>query len=97
MWVLLSCITNCQQIGLLQELLYYSPDLTSDLIRSRRYEPILHRLKPELDSLWQYLGHGMADYDVLNESVAGMEDEEIREIRMRFEVDYVRWVQTITT
>ncbi|KAL1412226.1 hypothetical protein Q8F55_003237 [Vanrija albida] len=76
-------------IGFLQELLYYSPNLTTDLIRTRRFEPILHRLKPELDSLSQLLT-GMADYDVLDESQPGMEAEELREIRMRIEVDYVR-------
>lgn len=83
-------LTTLQQLGLLQELLYYTPDLTSDLIRTRRYEPILHRLKPEIDSLWQFLARGLSEYDVLEESVSGNEEEEIREIRMRLEVDYLR-------
>lgn len=71
-------------------MLYASPQLTSELVRTRRFEPLLHRLKPELDSLVQWLSPGTVERDVLEESVAGMEQEEIREIRMRIEIDYIR-------
>lgn len=83
-------VLTTQHIGLLQDILYASPQLTSELVRTRRFEPILHRLKPELDSLTQWVSPGTLEGNVLEETVVGMEVDEVREIRLRIEIDYIR-------
>lgn len=80
---------DAQNLGLVQELMYASPSLTTDLIRTRQFEPILHRLKPELDSICQWLIPSEMG-NPLEESVSGMEAQELRAIRIRLEIDYVR-------
>lgn len=72
-------------LGLVQELMYASPSLTNDLIRTRQFEPLLHRLKPELDSIRQWLIPS-GGLDPPDESEAA----ELRNILMRLEIDYIR-------
>ncbi|BEJ14505.1 hypothetical protein CspHIS471_0402720 [Cutaneotrichosporon sp. HIS471] len=72
-------------LGLVQELMYASPSLTNDLIRTRQFEPLLHRLKPELDSIRQWLiPSGGIEREEENEAA------ELRNILMRLEIDYIR-------
>lgn len=61
----------------MQEALYSSPEATSELLRTARIDPLLRRLKPELDSLWAF-----------NRDVIG-QDERSR-LRLHMEFDYVR-------
>ncbi|GMK58645.1 hypothetical protein CspeluHIS016_0600870 [Cutaneotrichosporon spelunceum] len=75
-------------LGLVQELMYATPSLTDDLIRTRQFEPLLHRLKPELDSIRQWLipsrGHEP------DESEGEGEAAQLHNILMRLEIDYIR-------
>jgi hypothetical protein len=72
-------------LGLVQELMYASPDLTTDLIRTRQFEPILHRLKPELDSIRQWMIPTSGLYPPDESGAAGL-----RNILLRLEIDYIR-------
>ncbi|BEI83827.1 hypothetical protein CcaverHIS002_0404310 [Cutaneotrichosporon cavernicola] len=73
-------------LGLVQELMYASPSLTNDLIRTRQFEPLLHRLKPELDSIRQWLIPSCGREAIENENEA----VKLRNILMRLEIDYIR-------
>ena len=52
----------------MQEALYSSPDATSELLRTARVDPLLRRLKLELDHLWEW------HRDVVGESPYGLSD-----------------------
>ncbi|WVQ73281.1 hypothetical protein IAR50_002849 [Cryptococcus sp. DSM 104548] len=79
-------------IGFLQELLYTTPSVTADLIKTHRFEITLHRLKPELDSLWRRQAEDLPSYDIFRREGEGerLTEDELREIRWRMEFDYVK-------
>jgi hypothetical protein len=81
-----------QTIGLLQEMLYASPDLTAELIKTGRYASTLHRLKPELDSTWNDQLGDLPPMSVFDSDGDHFTQEELMEIRWRIEFDYVRSV-----
>ncbi|ODO05133.1 hypothetical protein L198_01821 [Cryptococcus wingfieldii CBS 7118] len=78
-------------IGFLQELLYITPSVTADLIKTHRFEITLHRLKPELDSLWRRQAEDLPTYDIFREGEGeALTEDELREIRWRMEFDHVK-------
>ncbi|WWC60242.1 uncharacterized protein I303_102808 [Kwoniella dejecticola CBS 10117] len=77
-------------IGLLQELLYVSPEVTQELIKTARFESTLHRLKPELDSLWQRQAGDLPSYPILDQSEEPFTPDELRQVRWRMDHDYVK-------
>lgn len=79
-------------IGILQELLYSKPSVTEEHMRTGRYEPILHRMKPELDSLWVWIAGDLPPSWPPQSTGEYLTPDELREILWRIEHDYVRWV-----
>ncbi|WWC92459.1 uncharacterized protein L201_007417 [Kwoniella dendrophila CBS 6074] len=77
-------------IGLLQELLYITPEVTQELIKTARFESTLHRLKPEMDSLWQRQAGDLPTYPVLDQSDQRFSPDELRQVRWRMDHDYVK-------
>jgi hypothetical protein len=91
----MACFVFCrshsrQTIGLLQEQLYASPELTAELIKTGRYESTLHRLKPELDSSWHEQLGDLPACSVFDSEGETFSEEELMEVRWRVEFDYVR-------
>lgn len=85
----LSC-AHAQTIGLLQEMLYATPDATAELIKTGRYETTLHRLKPELDLTWHTQVGDLSPCSVFDSEGETFTEHELTEIRWRMEFDYVR-------
>lgn len=90
-----------QAIGVMQEALYSSPEATSELLRTARIDPLLRRLKPELDSLWAFnrdcFGMSASKPDSRDSSLSmlnGLTDstgqDERSRLRLHMEFDYVR-------
>jgi len=73
-------------------MLYASPDVTNELIKTGRYESTLHRLKPELDANWHAQLGDLPPVSVFDSDGDTFTDEELMEIRWRIEFDYVRCV-----
>ncbi|WWC95609.1 hypothetical protein V866_002474 [Kwoniella sp. B9012] len=87
---ILSVVELTHIIGLLQELLYISPEVTQELIKTARFESTLHRLKPELDSLWQRQVGDLASYSILDQDDEPFTADELRQVRWRMDHDYVK-------
>jgi hypothetical protein len=71
-------------------MLYPTPDVTAELIKTGRYETTLHRLKPELDHTWHAQLGDLAPCSVFDSDSETFTDAELMEIRWRIEFDYVR-------
>lgn len=71
-------------------MLYATPDLTAELIRTGRYTSTLHRLKPELDHSWQAQLGDLPPTSVFESEGDVFTEEELMEIRWRMEFDYCR-------
>ncbi|WVW87145.1 hypothetical protein I302_109202 [Kwoniella bestiolae CBS 10118] len=87
---ILSVVELTHIIGLLQELLYISPEVTQELIKTARFESTLHRLKPELDSLWQRQISDLPSYPTLDQNDEPFTADELRQVRWRMDHDYVK-------
>nr|XP_019008159.1 uncharacterized protein I206_06714 [Kwoniella pini CBS 10737]OCF46940.1 hypothetical protein I206_06714 [Kwoniella pini CBS 10737] len=77
-------------IGLIQEQFYDSADVTAELIRTGRFETTLHRLKPELEMAWHIKAGDLPTYDLFNHQGASFSEDELRELRWRLDLDYIR-------
>ncbi|KAK6903377.1 hypothetical protein I203_106880 [Kwoniella mangroviensis CBS 8507] len=77
-------------IGLIQEQFYDSADITSELIRTGKFENTLHRLKPELDMAWYLKAGDLPTYDLFDHDGPAFTEDELRELRWRLDLDYIR-------
>lgn len=66
-------------------MLYPTPSVTADLVKTGRFESVLHRLKPELDTLWKW-------HQGDSPPGSPSRDKPIVELWWRIEFDYVRYV-----
>nr|XP_019046802.1 hypothetical protein I302_03405 [Kwoniella bestiolae CBS 10118]OCF25732.1 hypothetical protein I302_03405 [Kwoniella bestiolae CBS 10118] len=77
-------------IGLIQEQFYDSADITSELIRTGKFENTLHRLKPELDMAWHLKAGDLPTYNLFDHEGPTFTEDELRELRWRLDLDYIR-------
>ncbi|WWC86561.1 uncharacterized protein L201_001438 [Kwoniella dendrophila CBS 6074] len=90
-WIEIMLIAQyTHMIGLIQEQFYDSADVTSDLIRTGRFESTLHRLKPELEMAWHLKASELPTYNLLDHDGIVFTEDELREMRWRLDLDYIR-------